>query len=180
MKEQGSDSKGLIGLQTPISGSLNGTQRMDNDKQVPEQIAGADENPSISDNMWQLKEAIEANDIYKFRGLGADNNPILDRDENLMILYACVHPALFCDEAKFYTILQRFNCFKTYNQEWYALFKQPGVYRILQQRGLYELDYLVLKAAIHRQIYFMEEKVYEKATITQAIIQLLMENGRRK
>ena len=125
----------------------------------------------MSSTMIQLRKVLEDDDSTLFERLCVQSQ-IYDQDENLMLLYV----AAICmnNERAFDQILARTSNFKI-NADWKVLFSQAQIFSKIQQfpqqtAERAQLDIIVLKASLERDMVFITELVLDRAICTPSLI----------
>lgn len=125
----------------------------------------------MSSTMMQLRRVLEDDDSTLFERLCVQTQ-IYDQDENLMLLYV----AAICmnNERAFDQILARTSNFKI-NADWNVLFSQAQIFSKIQQfpqqtAERAQLDIIVLKASLERDMVFITELVLDRAICTPSLI----------
>lgn len=125
----------------------------------------------MSSTMMQLRRVLEDDDSTLFERLCVQSQ-IYDQDENLMLLYV----AAICmnNERAFDQILARTSNFKI-NADWNVLFSQAQIFSKIQQfpqqtAERAQLDIIVLKASLERDMVFITELVLDRAICTPSLI----------
>lgn len=129
----------------------------------------------MSSTMMQLRKVLEDDDSLLFERLCIQSQ-IFDQDENLMLLYV----AAICmnNERAFDQILARTNNFNI-KPDWNLLFCQTQIFAKIQQFPVQtteraQLDIIVLKTTLERDMVFMTELVLDRAICTPGLIQALL------
>jgi hypothetical protein len=133
----------------------------------------------LTPNMDMLKQALAEDSTDLMHKLVYERD-ILDPEEALMVIFACV--AAMNKPVMFEFLVKKHNYFKM-KPVWHALFSMKNIFVNMQNFTSHaercKLDELVLQVALERDLVFLTEVLLERAVVTPELISLLLKDGQQ-